>query len=159
MPSNSNNLIRTQLMTHRRFAQNKFDIVSNHKLHLSHDTAINIPTNQTHLSSTPSPSQATPHHTKYHKLNYITMQLKCRNYTEWKSFFSSTFLCSYSLFCDVDGSIPSPPSTNLSYATRCCIDDIIWSWIFATLSKTLLEGVHNFPSARTVFLCSSSTVC
>ncbi|PKH47884.1 hypothetical protein CRG98_050411 [Punica granatum] len=61
----------------------------------------------------------------------------------WKKKLFSTFLKSDDLFGFVEGSQPCPDSTDLMYVAWCRTDQNIRSWLFSTLSETLLEEVHD----------------
>lgn len=82
--------------------------------------------------------------------NIITVQLNQRNYTVWKSLFS-TFLRSHNLLGYADGKFPCPPADDPTYSSWCRTDDSIRSWLYATLSESLLEEVHDLISSKAVW--------
>ncbi|PKI47262.1 hypothetical protein CRG98_032348 [Punica granatum] len=67
-------------------------------------------------------------------MNLITVQLINRDYTVWKSMFS-TFLRSNGLFGMVDGSSSCPPVTNPCYSLWCRLDDQPEELITYTLTR------------------------
>ncbi|PKI79342.1 hypothetical protein CRG98_000287 [Punica granatum] len=82
--------------------------------------------------------------------NLVRVQLNNSNYLVKKTLFS-TFLKSHDLFGLVDGSQPCPDPTDLTYSAWCQLDQNVRSWLFSTLSESLLEEVHDLGTTKQVW--------
>ncbi|PKI33320.1 hypothetical protein CRG98_046289, partial [Punica granatum] len=82
--------------------------------------------------------------------NLVHIQLNNSNYLVWKTLFS-TFLKSHDLFGLVDGSQLCPDPTYLTYSAWCRLNHNVRSWLFSTLSESLLEEVYDLGTAKQVW--------
>ncbi|KAK2979066.1 hypothetical protein RJ640_026016 [Escallonia rubra] len=91
----------------------------------------------------------------------VFLKLDATNYILWKSQFIPV-LISHDLLGYIDGTFPCPPQyisdsngqvvVNLAYTAWVCTDQSLLSWINATLTKDILQEVHELTSSRDVWL-------
>lgn len=99
-----------------------------------------------------------------HILSSVTLNLNDTNHLLWKTQFESV-LSSQKLMGFVNGTVAAPPSThtfinggvttieaNSLFESWFCIDQLVRSWLFGTLSEEILGHVHNLSTSREIWL-------
>ncbi|XP_010484968.1 PREDICTED: uncharacterized protein LOC104763269 [Camelina sativa] len=99
-----------------------------------------------------------------HVASSVTIKLSDSNYLLWKTQFESLLRCQ-KLLGFVHGSVPKPPpvivtntnnhaveAPNPAYEDWICMDELIKSWIFGTLTEEVLGLFHALPTSQDVWL-------